>query len=294
MLTIFMILSVLFIFFLIRYLLLKKDLQHIVQQLKQSNKIVTISTKDATVEKLALQINNQLAKKEKTLAEKKRLEREIKRTIADMSHDLRTPLTAMIGYLELMDEEQNDHKNKKYLDTVKKRTIYLNNLVNNFFSLSAVATEDYPLQLEKINVSELLKEILLSYYDQFQMERKPPQLMIDDHVFLITDKNSLYRVIENLLLNALQHATGDIQITLTIKKQKVIFSVKNCFHRDERIDPEKVFDHFFTTDQSRQQRRGLGLPIVKNLMDKMNGKVYVLIENDEFHIACTWPALSNI
>lgn len=292
MVSLIVIMSIGFIIFFTRYLLLKSQVKSLVQQLQERKKQrVHLSLNNRLIESLALEMNHLIDQQKEEKANKLRVDRELKQAIAGMSHDLRTPLTAIIGYLELI-ENQNlpEEEQKHYLMIAKKRAKHLQQLINNFFALSTVDTEDYPLQLEKVHLNLMVKEILMNYYDRFEAEDKQPIIQLpNDPVIIISDQNALKRVLENLLLNALQHAAGNIVIDLYVKGNQAIFSIKNTINEKQELDSDQIFERFYTTDQARQYHRGLGLSIVKNLMGEMNGELFVRIEDGEFHISCFWP-----
>lgn len=252
---------------------------------------VTITLTNHLIEKLAFRINQQIDHQNEVKAEKLRVERELKHAIAGMSHDLRTPLTAIIGYIELIEKDNlSEHQKKYYLSIARKRAIHLQQLINNFFALSTTDTDDYPMDLEKTHLNSFTKEILMSLYDQFQMAEKKAHVEITEQkLVIITDKNAFKRVIENLLLNALQHSSGDIHMCLGKKKGRAVFAVRNKIDQMIDVEPEKLFERFYTVDQTRQYSRGLGLSIVKSLIEKMNGEMFVVIEENEFNITCMWP-----
>lgn len=282
------------IVFLIRYFSLRHQVKSIIEQLESnhnSHKKISVSLTDHLIEKLALEINDQIDQQVETKAEKFRGERELKYAVAGMSHDLRTPLTVIIGYIELIEKNNlSEEQQRHYLSIVKKRATDLQHLINNFFALSTVDTDDYPMRAESIHLNSLLKQILMSYYDQFQIAKEEPTVNIaQEKLTIITDQNALKRVIENILLNALQHSAGDINIFLSKKKSKAILTIKNKMDDINNLESDQLFERFYTIDQTRQYSRGLGLSIVKSLMKKMNGKIFVKIEGGEFNITCMWP-----
>lgn len=271
---------------------MRQQVKSIIEQLKSRNEQkITVMLTDRLIENLALEINQLIDDQIETKADKLRVDRELKHAIAGMSHDLRTPLTAMIGYIELIETNQlSEEQQRYYLSISKKRAIHLQHLINNFFALSTVDTDDYPMQFETIHMNAFVKQVLMSFYDQFQTAKKIPTIDISEKkLIIITDQNALKRVIENLFLNALQHSTGDINIYLGEQEGKVVLIIKNKVDDKKYLETDKLFERFYTVDQTRLYSRGLGLSIVKNLMEKMNGELFVNLENGEFNITCTWP-----
>lgn len=277
--------------FLIRYFILKQQINSFLKQLRDRQKQkLQISSNSRLIEELAVKINEIISEYEKERVEKIRLDREIKQAIASMSHDLRTPLTAISGYIELLENDSLQEEEKAhYLAIIKKRTRHLEQLIDNFFALSTVDTETYPLEKKKVHINSLLKETLIAYYDAFVSENKKVEIdLTSNSLTILVDENALRRVLENLLLNALQHSASRIFIALDAKDDHVFFSIQNNISENS-LDPEQLFEPFYTVDQTRQYNRGLGLPIVKNLMDKMGGELLLKIEDGEFAITCLWP-----
>lgn len=297
MIYILLIASLCTLFFLIRYLSMRQQVKSIIEQLEDHNnqKKISVALTDRLIETLALRINEQIDLQHEMSAEKIQVDRELKHAIAGMSHDLRTPLTAIIGYIELIEKSnQLAIQEQHYLTVAKKRAIHLQHLINNFFALSTADTDDYPMQLEKIHMNIILKETIMDYFDQFKEANQEPTINIpNENLKIVCDRNAVKRVLENLFLNALQHSSGDIQVDLGTTEDKVILTVKNKVDEMININNDQLFERFFTIDQTRQYSRGLGLSIVKSLMEKMNGEIFVMLEDGEFNITCMWPKSLN-
>lgn len=210
-----------------------------------------------------------------------------------MSHDLRTPLTAIIGYLQLLEKEPISDHQQKYLTTAYQRANHLKKLIDNFFSLSRVDAAEQPLNINQINLTGLVQEVIFTFYDQFQELSLEPQFnLTEESIFVLADETATYRVVENIVLNALQHSTLHGQVSppnfyvqLKVKENNAVFSITNSLI-DESVDETKVFQRFYTSDHSRHKKGGLGLTIVKHLMAQMGGDVEVSIKKDLFTITC--------
>jgi signal transduction histidine kinase len=283
------------IVFLIRLIQERKQLVEITSQLKDYNKQATemkvnMTLSNRHVEALAVEINQIIAGLAEQKANTHQVERELKQAIAGVSHDLRTPLTSIIGYMQLIaDQGLDEAKKSEYLEIAQKRALRLQKLLNDFFALSIVESEDYPIELEATNVNALVKETLLSYYDQFQaMNLHPTVKITDEELIGLIDENACKRVLENLLSNTLQHSAGDIRISLDRQDTEAVLIIKNKLNHADQIQMDKLFERFYTTDQTRQSSKGLGLTIVQSLMNRMNGEVIVKVENGEFSIICKW------
>ena len=283
------------IFFLIRLIHERKQIREITSQLKEYNKRATEMKVDMTlsnkhVEALAAEINQTIAGRAEANANTYRVNRELKQAIAGMSHDLRTPLTSIIGYMQLIkNKELDEAKKEEYLEIAQKRAIRLQKLLNDFFALSIVDSEDYPIHLEAGNINALVKETLLSYYDQFEAVNFQPVVEItEEELTSLIDENASKRVVENLLSNAIQHSVGDIRISLDHQDGFAVLVVKNKVKYANQIQVEKLFERFYTTDQTRQSSRGLGLTIVQSLMNRQGGEITAELQEDDFVITSKW------
>lgn len=289
------IMSLCTIVFLIRLIQERKQIKKITSQLEEYNKRATEMKVDMTlsnkhVEALAAEINQTIAGRAEANANTYRIERELKQAIAGMSHDLRTPLTSIIGYMQLIENKELDETKKdEYLEIAQKRAIRLQKLLNDFFALSIVDSEDYPIELEAANINSLVKETLLSYYDQFEAVNLQPIVeIIDEELTGLIDENASKRVVENLLLNAIQHSAGDIRISLDHEDGFAVLVIKNKVTTTHKIQEEKLFERFYTTDQTRQSSRGLGLTIVQSLMNRQGGEITATLQDEDFAITSKW------
>lgn len=289
------IISVCTIVFLIRLIQERMQIREITSQLKDYNKKATemkvnISLSNKHLEALAIEINQVIAGRVEASANTYRVERELKQAIAGMSHDLRTPLTSIIGYMQLVENKELDETKKdEYLEIAQKRAIRLQKLLNDFFALSIVDSEDYPIEREATNINSIVKETLLSYYDQFEaMNFQPVVEITEEELTSLIDENASKRVMENLLSNAIQHSAGDIRISLDQQDGFAVFVVKNKVKTTHKIQEEKLFERFYTTDQTRQSSRGLGLTIVQSLMNRQGGEITAELQGKDFIITSKW------
>lgn len=291
------IISLLVIALVIKNLLQKHQIKSLIKQLQRGQtennyQKVYYTSKDVHMEQLAWHINQLIDHKKAIQADQIRQEHTLKEAITSMSHDLRTPLTAINGYLQLLAQTSLTEKQRKHLIAANERANHLEKLINNFFALSVAESADESLTLLPVNLNELIQEVAVSFYDQFQSQSIEPQFNLNDELVVLAEETALYRVIENIILNAIQHLTFTdlkeqivFQIDLESDGQWAVLTVKNTVI-DEAVDETKVFNHFYTGDRSRKNKGGLGLAIVKRLMEKMSGQVRVHITGDLFMIVC--------
>jgi signal transduction histidine kinase len=271
----------------------KKQIRDITAQIKEfkdrkTNKKINTQMADKDIEKLACEINEYLELYKRNEQEKVAFENTLKQGIANMSHDLRTPLTSIIGYLKLL---QNDEIDKEEaLAVLKNKTNKLNVLINDFFELASVESEEYELDITRVNLTNIVQEEILSLYEAFESRGFEPKINISDKpIFIMGDKDSLERIVDNLLSNTLKYAEGDIKINLEEASSKVVLSISNSCTTLGKEDVAHIFDRFYMADQVRKgQGVGLGLSIVKSLIEKMNGNITARLEEDELSIICKW------
>ncbi|WML33582.1 HAMP domain-containing sensor histidine kinase [Clostridium sp. OS1-26] len=271
----------------------KRQIRDITNQIRafkerKTNKKISTQIVDKDIEELALRINEYLELYKRNEQEKIIFENTLKQGIANMSHDLRTPLTSIIGYLKLL---QNDEIDKKEaLDILKNKTNKLNVLVNDFFELASIESEDYELDMTKVNLTNVVRDEILSFYEAFQSKGLEPKInILDKPIFIMSDMDSLERIIDNLISNTLKYAEKDIEINLEESNDKVILKISNiCTSIDEK-DVLHMFDRFYMADKVRKgQGAGLGLSIVRSLMEKMDGLITSRCEQNRLSIICEW------
>ncbi|WP_434297307.1 sensor histidine kinase [Clostridium sporogenes] len=271
----------------------KRQIRDITNQIREfkerkTNKKINTEIADKDIEELACAVNEYLELYKRNEQEKIIFENTLKQGIANMSHDLRTPLTSIIGYLKLLENDEIDKK--EALDILKNKTNKLNILINDFFELASIESEDYKLDMIKVNLTNIVRDEILSLYEAFQDKGLKPKInILDKPIFIMSDKDSLERIIDNLLSNTLKYAEKDIEINLEESNDKVILKISNiCTSIDEK-DVLYMFDKFYMADKVRKgQGTGLGLSIVKSLMEKMDGIITSKFEQNRVSIICEW------
>lgn len=281
-----------------RLFALKKEVKKISKQLekyndRKTNKKIEMALFDKNMEKLGLEINKLIDLYVAENRKRIRYENEQKQAIANMSHDLRTPLTSILGYIQMAEEEDvTADERKELLSIANKRAKRLETLLKDFFELSIIESTDHHLKSEQINLRNLTIDVLISFYDRFQEINMEPTIHIPEKdVFIIADESAVTRVIENLLSNAIVHSDGNIIISLEEQGSTVKLSVRNDAYSLTDEDARLIFDRFYKADRSRSGKStGLGLSIVKSFMEKMSGKVTRHLNEGQLIIICEWKA----
>jgi signal transduction histidine kinase len=295
------ILSIVTVFLLTRLFALKNEVKKINKQLqiynnRKTNKKIDIALLDKDIETLGLEINNLIDLYVTENRKRVRFENEHKQTVSNMSHDLRTPLTSILGYIQMAEaDDATVSEKKELLSIANKRAKRMETLLNDFFELSVIESTDHRLKSERINIKNVAIDVLMSFYDRFNEKNMEPIIeMPEENLFIISDESAVTRVIENLISNAITHSDGNIMISLEEEGSNARLIVKNDAHALTEKDVDRIFDRFYMADQSRSGKStGLGLSIVKGLMDRMNGTINGRLNKGQLSIICEWKTVAN-
>lgn len=290
------ILAIFNIVLLIRLISINKEIRSVKMQLDDYNNLksykkVDINLFNKNIENLAYSINRNIDMNIKAQENQKRLENEMKKAIANISHDLRTPLTSVIGYIQML-KKKNLPKNKveEYLEIAERRAKSLQILLNQFFELSVIDSPEYKMDMEYVNLNNILVEVITSFYEKFIEKNIEPAIdIIEESLIVIGNGIAIKRVIENLIINIIKHSQGEISIKLKKEENRGILITKNLALDFKGEDSNMIFNRFYKGDMSRSNgNTGLGLSIVKGLMDKMDGEIYSEFHDNNLYIICKW------
>ncbi|MCM1214706.1 MAG: HAMP domain-containing histidine kinase [Lachnospiraceae bacterium] len=256
-----------------KYYGLKKQLKAVCAQLRdEANSLVTVAFIDSDMEAVASEINRLLEKIRRTIIKSNASSAALKSSIADISHDMKTPLTSVIGYLQLAERECNDEKTKELLKICLERAHYCNSLINDFFELSVFETQGCIPRLENVDVAGMICEQILAHYPIFEGKRITPYFQDSDKpVMAFADVRLLNRVIQNLISNGIKNTSGDIFFHLFQKNEHVSIVVSNSIHN--HVDVAHIFDRFYTTDRPGNKGSGIGLYLCRQLIEAMGGSI---------------------
>lgn len=290
------ILVVVLTIFVALYFSLRKNLKGVIKSFShinstKTNSKILISSTDNLIRGLTVEINKSLEAKNSTEAEYKRMDHEFRQAIANISHDLRTPLTSIIGYMQLIEDESLPlAERKEYIDIVKKRSKALQMLIGGFYDLSRLEAKEYSFELKTTNLYNILSDIIASYYNDFVSSGIEPKIELQGNIkSVIIDENAARRIFSNLIQNLLRYARKDAAITLTQKEGYIssVFSNETSDLKEE--DVKHLFDRFFTGDRARTDKStGLGLAITKQLVEQMGHKITAKLEHGKLSIEIRW------
>lgn len=265
---------------------LKTQIKSITKQLEnisegKAEKKIDISLIDKDIEYLAGSINRNINFQKQLRIEVLRNEQKLKDSISNISHDLRTPLTSIMGYLQLLEKSELSEDQREKINVIKKKSETLYNLITSFFEITILESNIEKINIEKINMNNFLSDALIQNIASFREAGIEPIFDLSNKtIFIEGDKIILQRIVQNLISNMLKYASGYAKISL-IQKEHVELSFMNRIQDSKKIDVHLLFEKFYTADRSRSAgSTGLGLSIVKLLAEKMNAKVTAEINED--------------
>ena len=236
---------------------------------EETNTLIDISTRDPYMRKLAADINVQLRQLRKERLRFQNGDRELKEAVTNISHDLRTPLTAICGYLDLLEREDKSETVRRYLSQIAERTEAMKSLTEELFRYSVIRTEE-ELTPERLNLCRILEDNLLSFYGVMQEKGIVPQISLpEEPVWRTLDKAALNRIFSNIVSNAVKYSDGDLTVMLTADGT-ITFS--NQAKALTSVEVGRLFDRFYTVESGRSST-GLGLSIAKVLTEKCGGQI---------------------
>ena len=233
----------------------------------------------------------ELRRKEKQYYQEK--ETLIADTYTNLSHDIRTPLTSLDGYFQLMEACENVEEQRRYLNIIHERIHSLNEMLEELFMFTKLKNESYRLELTSCCINRILKETVFSYYDDWVRREIQPDIQItEEQLYIDGNKQGLSRIIQNVIKNGLDHGEKKIRIMLKREKDQAVLRISNQVTASEQIDIEHVFDRFYKADAARSKTStGLGLSIAREFVRRMNGEIGAKIEKNEFIVEMSFPII---
>lgn len=269
------------VFLFMRSVLVSREIKRLAQEVEQmssarSNCQMTVEVPDAALMELVAAINQMQQRQQEEVAGYIRQEEGYKQSMADISHDLRTPLTALKGYLKLLRKDgQDSEKKKEYVEIAYEKARTLNRLVTSLFELARLDSDTYQFEWEQVNIRELLEQELISFYPEFEKQQLEPEVYMQETGMQIwADHTAVQRIFNNLIQNALNHGAGDIRMKAYVEGGKLSVEISNAAPNLTTGDLGQLFTRAYTADAARSQSGGgLGLSIVKAFAEQMNGSV---------------------
>ncbi len=274
---------------------LQRQLRNINQQLdkrltEHTRQPIRLELLSKELNTLAIHINKCLKAEETLRLKGIREEKSFKELIANISHDLRTPLTAIKGYQQLIGNTELTDDQQKKLQIAQKHADELGRLIEHFFEYSYLLNAEPTLNIERMNLSNLVAECIAASVTTLEENHLTVHLEETPPIFVLADKEMVTRIIQNLIRNCVQHANGNIEVRL-LATDKAVLSFRNPIKNASVMDVKRLFDRFYTGDKARSNSTGLGLSIVKLLAEQMGGRTGASIQDEFLEIRVELPLL---
>ena len=284
--SVIVVLSILVITLLIRVVTTNIELKNITRELKEitekdTNLLLSTSSGDKSIKILVDSLNKELKKLLSLKREYSKGIFDVKKSAENIAHDIRTPLTAIKGYVDLLEKEELSEEGRKYLDIIKGRVDYMKEMIDELF-LSLSMKSRGVLNLSNIDAKSILEEALVSYYNEFKKKGMSPSLMTpNEKVIIKADSKALYRVYSNIISNALKYGEGEFEVEMD-EKGNTIFS--NLAPNMDSVEANKLLDRYYTISDAKASS-GIGLSISKEILQEMGGELKVKLENQRLYIS---------
>ncbi len=257
----------------VKLILLKNEIRKATARLPRlGDRTLSVDSVDKDLSGLISEINNMY---EKTLEIRNNAsvnEKTLRNSISMVTHDMKTPLTSVIGYLQLSLKSEGEEA-KKNIEIALERAVYLNTLVNDFFEVSLIDSEKYSSEPEEFNICELICEEIFALAPSFDKRGIVPQFgNAEENIRINTDKKMLKRIIQNLLSNCIKYSEGKTELSAVKTKDRVTITVTSACRG--KVDTEKLFQKYYREDEARSgEGAGLGMYICKRFADRLGGDI---------------------
>lgn len=286
-------LALLFYIFLLKkqLLTLKREVKELPNRSAFGGRL-SLDFREKALMELIDELNQMVDAFEEKNRQAKQMEENVKLSIAGLSHDLRTPLTSIKGYVQLLHATTDETKRLHYVKVIEQSVMRLIEMTDHFYELARIESNQREVSFTTISLSNLVEEIFLTYYDQFEEKNIDLQFQeqrMNRHI--IADKLMLTRVIQNIVQNILRYANSHAIISYSRNEKYITLNVKNDIKPDSKVAVEKVFMRFYTevTSRTNTEASGLGLYLSKKLVEKMNGEMTAELDGNWFILTIHLP-----
>lgn len=284
--SVIVVLSILVITLVLRVVTTNIEIRNIIRDLediteKDTNILLTTSSGDKSIKSLVDSLNKELKKLLSIKREYSKGVFDVKKSAENIAHDIRTPLTVIKGYVDLLEEEDLSEEGKKCLEIIKGRTRYIKEMTDELF-LSLSMKSRGVLSLSDIDAKSVLEEALVSFYNEFKKKGMTPSIITpNDKVILKADSKALYRVYSNIISNALKYGEGEFNVQMD-EKGNITFS--NYAPNMDSVEANKLLDRYYTISDAKASS-GIGLSISNEILQEMGGELKVRLDNKRLYIS---------
>ena len=291
-------LLVIAMYLLIRILLMKRSIRNMTEELKFTrdedyNRQLRVELIDSDINELANEINKNIDYQKNMKLETEKTKRQLEQSISDIAHDLRTPLTVVKGNLQMLEGETLSDKGREYLEISARKAETLKGMVDEFFELSVLESDNSVVEFRDVEVISFLSEIIIEYETLIRDNNLEPEISFPDtSVTIKANREMLSRVFSNLFSNIFKYAEDSFSLNVTKDKDVCCIKLSNRINPDAAIDVEHIFDRTYRADKARTEgSAGLGLYIAKLLVEKQKGSIEARIENNRLVFEITFAGV---
>lgn len=274
----------------------RMNIKHITKQLeeiidiKDTNQLLTILARQKDITNLVNMLNNPLTENRISKIQIKRLNKNFRDSITNISHDLRTPLTTAGGYVQMLQSDVTEDEKQEYLAIILERQTTVKKLLEQLFEYVRIESGEIVYEQVPIDAKSVFLDVLTMYYDDFFKMKQEPTIIFPDTPCIINgDEQGLKRIFSNIIFNSITHGNGDFHFEIQ-EINGYSFTFSNISEPMKKDDLNCVFDRSYTKDKSRNKKTtGLGLSIAKEIVNQLDGKINAYYHNDRFSIVVSFP-----
>lgn len=273
-----------------KYISLKRNIRHFSQELEKLKSTdyrqpMKVTDFDKDLVELAVKVNEHTDIQRQLGVEYEQRKQQLGTVISGISHDFRTPLTASLGYLQMIEKSgELSEKNAEYLTVAMQKNKYLKELSDEFFEVTKTENSNENLSLEDINLSNVLTEALLEQHGWISERNITANFDVPDGIIVQADVHCLSRILSNLMSNAQKYTADSFGVSLKRDDKRITLSVSNTLADSSNVDVSRVFEPFYRMDSRTAGGSGLGLYVVKLLCSRMNWDVIAKLDSGIFTV----------
>lgn len=270
-----------------------RDLERQVRFLeeKQSNGDVVCDIRFGGIGRLTDTLNRVFDQQKSRRQQWGRNENRIAQTYTNLSHDIRTPLTSLDGYFQLLVQTKDPEAQERYLRIIQERIHALRDILEELFMFTRLESKTYEMKLEECDFNAVLKDTLFSYYDEWENNGIEPVFDIPEEKMPVRgNEQAIRRILQNIIKNVLDHGGRSVEISLSAVEGQACVIVQNKVEHPEEIDVSRIFERFYKADPARSRTStGLGMAIARELTEYMNGSITASLAGDIFQLKLQIP-----
>lgn len=289
-----------FVILIFYHLYYRMNIKHITKQLKEimhlkdTNQLLTVIAKQRDITQLVNQLNNLMRDVRRSRIRIKRLNRNFRQSITNISHDLRTPLTTASGYVQMLQASAVNEEALEYLAVVLERQNMVKVLLEQLFEYVRIEAGEIVYEHRPIDAKKILTDVLAMYYDDFYKIGQEPTVRLPEKPCMVQgDEQGIKRIFSNILFNAIIHGKGEYCFEIQEVGSSYVFTFSNLSEPMTKDDLDYIFERSYTKDKSRNKKTtGLGLTIAKEITKRLNGTIEAFYNNGKFSISILFPKVS--